>query len=67
MHYDLVQAEAYHRAQKNAKKMIPVFGLLTFVSGYNISRFGVLSQTGRLGATFGLLFGSYMTYSTITA
>ena len=38
---------------------------MTAVSGYNITRMGVLSATGRVGAITGLAVGSFMTLNSI--
>lgn len=43
----------------------PVWMGMCAVSGYNISRMGVLSASGRIGAIGGLAFGTFMTINTM--
>ena len=39
---------------------------MTAISGYNLSRMTVLSNSGRVGAAAGLLTGAFMTFKTLT-
>ena len=38
---------------------------MTAVSGYNLTRIGVLSNSGRIGAIGGLALGAVMTLATV--
>ena len=53
-------------ARKFQKRWLPYgLGMIAF-SGYNLSRFGVLSSSGRIGAISGLAIGTFMTVVSVT-
>lgn len=57
-HEDLKRVVAADAARKVMRKYMPVWVGMTAVSGYNVSRMGVLSASGRIGAIGGLFLGA---------
>ena len=60
--YLIARAESVRRLTRNTA---PFWLGLTALSGYNVTRMGVLSPTGRIGAITGLAIGSFMTFATL--
>lgn len=60
-HEDLKRVVAADSARKGMKKYLPVWMGMTAVSGYNLTRMGVLSNSGRVGAIGGLALGASTT------
>ena len=48
------------------RKSAPLWLGMTAISGYNLSRMSVLSNSGRVGAAAGLLTGAFFTFRTLT-
>lgn len=64
-HNDLQKIARADASRKNLRMTVPLWLGMTAVSGYNVSRMGVLSNSGRIGAIGGLAFGAIMTITTI--
>ena len=64
---DLRTMAAAYNARQTLKKSAPIWIGLTAFSAYNVSRMGVLSVSGRVGAISGLAFGSIMTVASYAA
>ena len=52
-------------ARGQLRKTTPIWFGMTVVSGYNLTRMGVLSGSGRMGAIGGLALGALMTVQTL--
>ena len=63
MHKDLLALERHHRARKLGNSLMPMWLGMTAVSTYNLSRFGVLSKTGKGAAVAGFIGGIYLVAS----
>lgn len=62
---DLLNVMRYDAARKRMKSMMPFWMGMTAVSGYNMTRMGVLSNSGRVGAIGGLVVGGTMVISSL--
>ena len=52
--------------RRRMRKSVPLWLGMTAISGYNVTRMGVLSNSGRIGAIGGLVFGSLATLQCMT-
>ena len=52
-------------ARRSLRMTSPVWIGMTGVSAYNMTRMGVLSNSGRMGAIAGLTVGAFMTLTTL--
>lgn len=64
-HKDLDTIARAESFRANMRGTTPVWLGMSAVSGYNITRMGVLSASGRIGAIGGLAFGTLMTITTL--
>ncbi len=62
---DLATIARAHAARNSLRKSMPLWFGMTVFSGYNITRMGVLSNSGRMGAIGGLALGAIMTVTTL--
>ena len=60
-HADLQTIIKADDAKQSLKLMAPMWVGMTGISAYNLTRMGVLSNSGRVGAIGGLAFGAIMT------
>ena len=65
-HQDLQKIASADAARKQLRMTMPMWFGMTVFSGYNVTRMGVLSNSGRIGAMAGLAVGAIMTVSTAT-
>jgi len=61
---DLEFIERADKHRKRMRKTTPLWLGMTAVSGYNMSRLGFLSASGRVATVSGLVLGSVMTIYT---
>lgn len=59
MHNDLLLLERHDRAKQLGRKTMPLWLGMSAVSAFNLSRFGVLSSTGKGAAVAGMIGGIY--------
>mmetsp|Transcript_41524 Transcript_41524/g.54664 ORF Transcript_41524/g.54664 Transcript_41524/m.54664 type:complete len:100 (+) Transcript_41524:32-331(+) len=64
-HGDLDTIARAESARARLRRTVPLWLGMTAVSGYNCTRLGVLSASGRAGAIGGLAFGAFMTFTTL--
>lgn len=64
-HQDLALIASAEKARKATRNSAPIWLGMTAFSGYNMTRMGVLSASGRIGAITGLAIGSFMTFSAL--
>ena len=57
---DLQTIVSAEYGRRYLRKSAPIWLGMTAVSGYNLTRMGVLSNSGRIGAMTGLAFGAWM-------
>ena len=60
--YIVARAESMRR---QVRKTTPMWLGMTAISGYNLTRMGVLSNSGRIGAIGGFAVGTLMTINTM--
>ena len=65
-HDDLMVLQAADHGRQVLRRTVPLWFGVTVLSGYNVSRMTVLSNSGRVGAVAGVLTGAFMTYKTMT-
>ena len=51
--------------RRQVRKTTPMWLGMTAISGYNLTRMGVLSNSGRIGAIGGFAVGTLMTINTM--
>ena len=64
-HNDLTLIASAERARRFTQNSAPIWLGMTAFSGYNVTRMGVLSASGRVGAITGLAIGSLMTFAAL--
>ena len=62
---DLATLARAHEARGQLRKSMPLWLGMSVVSGYNLTRMSVLSNTGRIGAIGGLAVGAIMTVNSL--
>ena len=63
-HADLQRVATADAARRQLRRTVPLWIGMTAVSGYNLTRINVLSNSGRIGAIGGLALGAVMTLAT---
>ena len=63
---DLQLLQSADHGRQVMRRSVPLWLGMTAISGYNVSRMTVLSNSGKAGAVAGLLTGAFMTYRTLT-
>ena len=66
MTQDMKHLLAYERAKHWQRQSATIWIGMTAMSAYNMSRFGVLSKSGKVGAVMGLCVGSFMTFGSFS-
>ena len=63
---DLHRIASAEKARRQLRASAPVWLGMTAFSAYNVSRMGVLSASGRIGALSGLVVGSCLTIASLS-
>lgn len=64
--YEDLKKLVYHdMARRRMRKALPIWLGMTAFGGYNLTRMGVLSASGRVGALAGVVIGSTMTLTAL--